>query len=104
MEAKLRAAATAAAVESTTNERARCLWCIDQVIAELRTKLQGKLLSTVQIEAAKMKLRIAEAVCMELRRAIVSGVRPSLAPAQQGVTGQPGTAGFSPPSAPPSDA
>lgn len=95
MEAKLRAAATAAAQEATVNERARCLWCIDSVIAELKTKLGRKLLSTVELEAARMKLRIAEGVATAARRAIVSGVRPSPAsPPAGGVTGQPGTAGF----------
>lgn len=105
MEAKLRAAATAAAQEATINERGRVLWCIDSVMAELRAKLGKKLLSPVELQAVSMKLRIAEGVCMELRRAVVSGVRPSGPatgsgqPAPGGVTGQTGTAGFLPPEA-----
>jgi hypothetical protein len=101
---KLLQAANAAAVEATTNERARALWCLDQVLIELRQRVSQKLLSTVQLEAATMKLKIAGAVCMELRRAIVSGVRPPSPPpatevaqsATGGVTGQsPNTADLS---------
>lgn len=84
MQQKLQAAAGAAALEAMTNERGRALWCLDQVLTELRAKVNQKLLSHVQLEAAKMKLKIAEAVCMELRRAIVSGVRPSRAVSARG--------------------
>lgn len=86
LRAKMIAVAEKAAAEAVMNERCRCLWCIDQVLIELRKKLDQKLLSTIQLEAAKMKYRIAEAVAVELRRAIVSGVRPS----------GPGTADLSP--------
>lgn len=98
MEAKLRAAATAAAQEAALNERARCLWCLDEIIRELKIGASKKLMSTIELEAAKMKVRIAEGVATAARRAIVSGVRPSPAsPPAGGVTGQPGTAGFIPP-------
>lgn len=83
---KLMKAATFAVAE----ERGRVLWCVDQVLIELRAKLNTKLLSSVQLEAIRLKIRIADAVCMELRRAIVSGVRPPASPkaVQAGVTGQ----------------
>ena len=94
-----------AASFAVTEERGRVLWCIDQVIVELKGKLNKAILSTVQIEAAKMKLKIAEAVCIELRRAVVSGVRPLNGANKEvrtvdesGVTGQADPAGFSPPS------
>lgn len=99
MRDKLLAAANQAAIEATANERGRCLWCLGQVMSELQTKLNAKLLSSVELEAAKMKLKIANAVCMELRRAIVSGVRP--APAGSGETGQTGPADTSPRPVPP---
>lgn len=77
MRAKLLAAAQAAATEATTNERARCLWCADEVVRELREKFSKKfLLSAAHEQAAKVKLQIAEAVVVELRRAIISGARP----------------------------
>lgn len=73
MRDKLLAAARVAATE----ERARCLWCADQVLRELEQKLSGKFLLTAMHEqGAKIKLQIARAVVSELRRAIVSGVRP----------------------------
>lgn len=89
-------AARKAAVEATTNERARCLWAADQVIKELEVKVERKIFATtVEIEAAKMKLKIARAVVVELRRAIVSGARPP------GVRGEPGPAGISAEADPP---
>lgn len=81
-----------AATEAATNERGRCLWCVDQVIKELKVKLDAKLLaSTMEVESRKLKLKIAEAVCVELRRAIVSGARPP------GGRMEAGTAGISRP-------
>ena len=76
MREKLMAAAKAAAIEATTTERGRCLWCADEVIRSLQLKLRSKLLSEAQLHTAQTKFKIAEAVVRELRRAIVSGVRP----------------------------
>lgn len=77
LEKKLRDAALAAAIEATTNERARCLWCIDVIIEGLKKGLSQKLFESATIEQLrKVKLQIAEALGMEVRRAIVSGARP----------------------------
>jgi hypothetical protein len=65
-------------------ERGRCLWCLDEVIRELETKVGGKLLSEAQLHAAQVKLQIARAVCVELRRAVISGVRPPGGPGRSG--------------------
>lgn len=74
MRDKLLAAARVAATE----ERARCLWCADKIVRELRVKLDKKILrSAAEDQLAKVKLSIAEAVVRELRRAIISGVRPA---------------------------
>ena len=76
-----------AAAFAVTEERGRVLWCIDQVLAELKAKVNTKLLSAVQLHAVELKFKIAEAVAAELRRAIVSGARPGQ------ITGQkPGSA------------
>lgn len=90
MRAKLLDAARVAVLE----ERARCLWCADQIVAQLQAKLRGKLLGSAQLHNAELKLKIAKAVVNEVRRAIVGGARP---PGEGGVTGQTGTADFSPP-------
>lgn len=89
LQAKLRAAATAAALEATTNERARCLWCIDQVVRELESKLRTKLMSEQQIHIAQTKFKIAQSMATHMRRVIASGVRP------QGGPGEPGSTGLS---------
>jgi hypothetical protein len=91
LQAKLRAAASAAALEAMQNERARCLWAADQVVIELAARLSKKLLTTEGRHTAETKLNIARAVVQELRRAIVSGARPTV----RGATGQPGAAGSS---------
>lgn len=77
LHAKLHAAASAAAAEAAAIERGRCLWCVDQVIKDLKIKLRGKLLTEIELHAANMKIKIADAFCGELRRAIVSGIRPA---------------------------
>lgn len=99
MQQKLRAAATAAALEATANERARCLWCAEQVIAELKAKLAKKILSAANEHASQLKIQIAGGVVMELRRAIISGARPAELPRREvaGGTGQTGAADLSPP-------
>lgn len=81
---QLIAAVRKAAIEATTNERARCLWCAEEVVRELGEKLSKKfLLSAAHEQAAKVKLQIARAVVVELRRAIISGVRPGHATGQE---------------------
>ena len=67
----------AAAEFAVKEERGRCLWCVDQVLNELRAKLSKKLMSEAQLHVARTKFQMAEAVGIELRRAIVSGARPS---------------------------
>lgn len=91
LQKKLKDVATAAAIEATTVERGRCLWCVDQVIEELRRSLQKKLLGTAELHVAQTKFKIANAVAGELRRAIVSGVRPPGGPggATESVTADP---------------
>lgn len=73
---KLLQAANQAALEATTNERARCLWCIESIVTELQRQLAGKLMTDVEIHAAQMKFKIARALSTQMRTAIVSGVRP----------------------------
>jgi hypothetical protein len=81
---KMIAVAQRAAQEATLNERARCLWCAELVVRELRVKLDKKILrSATEEQLAKVKLQIAEAVVVELRRAIVSGARPVSATGQR---------------------
>lgn len=98
LENKLRAAATIAAREAMLNERGRCLWCIDEVIRELKQKLAARVLTPIQLQSATMKLKIAEGAGMSIRRAIASGVRPPIvmSDVQGGVTGQPDPADSSP--------
>jgi hypothetical protein len=88
---KLTDAATAAAIEATTNERARCLWCIDQVVKELESKLRTKLMSEQQLHIARTKFQIAQSMATHMRRVIASGVRP-----QGGPGGTKDTAGLLP--------
>lgn len=83
-----------AASFAVTEERGRVLWCMEQVLKELKSKLDKKLLTEIQVHAVELKIKIAEAVYMELRRAIISGARPASSGGDAGITGQAGAAVF----------
>lgn len=76
LEKKLLAAATAAAQEATLNERARCLWCLDQIVEDARRKMAKKVLVEHERHAIAVKIQLAMAVVAQAKRAIVSGLRP----------------------------
>lgn len=76
----------AAAYEAVILERARCLWCVDQVVAELKAQLDTKLLaSTAEIHGRQLKFNIARALAVQVRATIASGVGPG-GPTSAGVT------------------
>jgi hypothetical protein len=82
---KMHELATKAAQEGALRERARCLWCAEQVVARVEAKLENKLLmSAVEEQGRQIKMHIARAVVSELRRAIVSGIRPPAGPGEGG--------------------
>lgn len=63
--------------DAVLKERARCLWCCEQVLKELRAKLAHRpLMSLTEETGRKIKLQIAQAVVTQLRASIVSGVGP----------------------------
>ncbi len=62
--------------EATQRERARCLWVLDQIMAELRAGLRKKLLVESEIHVVKVKVQLAQAIVDKARRAIVSGAKP----------------------------
>jgi len=76
MEKKLVAAATAAAQEATLNERARCLWILDQIVEETRRAMAKKVLVEHERHAIAVKIQLALAIVGQAKRAIVSDLRP----------------------------
>ena len=76
MEKKLLAAATAAAQEATLNERARCLWILDQIVEETRRAMAKKVLIESERHAITVKIQLALAIVAQAKRAIVSDLRP----------------------------
>jgi hypothetical protein len=76
MEKKLVAAATAAAQEATLNERARCLWILDQIVEETRRAMAKKVLIESERHAIAVKIQLALAIVAQAKRAIVSDLRP----------------------------
>lgn len=62
--------------KAVLNERGRCLWCCDQVLAELRAGLQTKILVESEIHVVKVKVKLAEAIIAKIRRAVVAGAKP----------------------------
>lgn len=72
MENKLKDAETAGMLA----ERARCLWCIDEIARELHLALRRKLMSEAEIHMANVKFNIFSALRLKLRRAIITGAKP----------------------------
>ena len=65
------------AAEAVLQERARCLWCIDQIVQELGAQLKTKILvSEAQRQGMAVKYNIARALAVQARAAIASGVGP----------------------------
>lgn len=75
-EAQMRAGMERAASEAAVVERARCLWVLDRLIAELEADLQRKLLIEQQRHMIETKLKIARGIVAAAKRGIVSGARP----------------------------
>jgi hypothetical protein len=73
---KLRNAATAAATEAVHRERARCLWLCQALIDQLVKEVDAKVLMEQEHRGAQLKLRIARALILQLKRGIVAGMRP----------------------------
>lgn len=97
MRDKLLEAARIGAQEATATERGRCLWCADEVVRELEAKMAKKILrSATEEQLAKVKVQIARGVVSELRRAIISGVRPAAAAGGGRNGSEPGAADPSP--------
>lgn len=58
-------------------ERARCLWCLDSIMDEIREGLQQKLLVESQRHLIQTKVKIAQAIIQKARRAIFVGAKPA---------------------------
>jgi hypothetical protein len=62
--------------QAVVRERARCLWCLDELMKEVRSSLNTKVLEESKIHLIKVKVGIAQVVCDRARRMIVSGTKP----------------------------
>jgi hypothetical protein len=62
--------------QAVARERARCLWCLDELMKEVRKSLDNKILEESKIHLIKVKVAIAQGVCDRARRMIVSGAKP----------------------------
>jgi hypothetical protein len=62
--------------EATVRERGRCLWVLDQIMVELKSELDRKLLIESERHVIEVKVKLARAIVAKARRGIVSGARP----------------------------
>ena len=62
--------------KAVEQERARCLWCLDQLMKELRKDLDKKILEEHKIHLIKVKVQIAQAIVTKARRMIMAAVEP----------------------------
>ena len=77
MEKKMREAMTRAATEAVQRERGRCLWLLDALLDGIKLELGAKLLIEQQRHLIATKLKIAQVVVSQIKRAIVSDMRPA---------------------------
>jgi hypothetical protein len=73
---ELREKLAKAMVKATELERARALSCLDHYIEDLNKQFKRKLLIETERHTIETKMRIAQAICRDLRFMIVSGRRP----------------------------
>lgn len=73
---KLRLAAERAAREAAANERARCLWVLDQLLQKAEQGLQAKLLTATEERIAQVRMELTRSVVMAARQLIMTGIRP----------------------------
>jgi hypothetical protein len=57
-------------------ERGRCLWVLDQIVAELQVELARKLLIESERHVVGVKVKLARAIVLKAKRGIVSGAKP----------------------------
>lgn len=65
-----------AAEFAVKEERGRILWLIETMETEIRLRIGQKLVSDAELHALNVKLQLFKAFTTQLRRGIVSGVRP----------------------------
>ncbi len=73
---KLEEVAIRAATEAVQNEKARCLWLMDCMLKAAKDGLNIKLLPDSIRHIAETKLEMIESVVQQIRRGIITGVRP----------------------------
>lgn len=77
IERKMRTVAELAATEAAARERARCLWCLEQVLENTKQKARSKLRSASEEVLVELRIKLAEALCGTAKALIISGIRPA---------------------------
>lgn len=65
-----------ALLEAVARERARCLWCLDQILVDLQRELDKKLLIESKRYVIEVRVKLARAIVLMARRGILTGVEP----------------------------
>jgi hypothetical protein len=76
LQKKMKNAVAAGATEAVERERARCLWILDKIVSDTKEALKDKILTEGTRHFIAMKAEIAEAIALQAKRGIVSGLRP----------------------------
>ena len=76
LQKKLNAAAVAAATEAVQVERGRCLWILDCMMKAVEGAVKDKIMTEAMQHAATVKVSLAKGIVAEVRRGIISGLRP----------------------------
>lgn len=62
--------------QAKQNERARCLWVLDEIQKEMEAGVANRLATPKELHVMKTKLRIAIAIVQKAKRGILTGVEP----------------------------
>lgn len=63
--------------DAAETERARCLWVLSKIEDEIESELRKMLLVEAQRHTIGVKKQIFGALCAQVRRGIISGMRPA---------------------------
>lgn len=76
LEKKLKSAAVVAAREAALRERARVLWCLDEILRDTREGFKKSVLVEAHRQIAEVKLKIMAGMADMLKRRIIEGWAP----------------------------
>ena len=67
------------AIQAATNERLRCLWCLDQLLQKCQKDLENKVIPAAEMQMVKVRFEITRSLVNAAKILIARGVAPQKA-------------------------